>query len=88
MNPANLMTLSTENALKTRKDGFANGCPRGNNSSILAVGPGTTVDALLAVKEIVYEKKEMTLAELGGVMAANWAGHEALRLRMLRSKRK
>ena len=88
VNPANLMTISTEHALKSRKDGFANGCPRGNNSSILAVGPGTAVDALLAVKEIVYEKKEMSLAELGKVMAANWKGHEPLRLRMLRSKRK
>ena len=88
VNPANLMTLSTEHALKTRKDGFANGCPRGNNSSILAVGLGTAVDALLAVKEIVYEKREMSLAELGKVMAANWEGQEPLRLRMLRSKRK
>jgi len=88
VNPANLMTISTEHALKTHKDGFANGCPRGNNSSILAVGPGTTVDALLAVKELVYEKKEMSLAELGQIMAANWKDHEALRLRMLRSKRK
>ena len=82
------MTLSTEHALKTHKDGFANGCPRGNNSSILAVGPGTAVDALLAVKEIVYEKKMMSLAELGQIMAANWKDHEPLRLRMLRSKRK
>ena len=88
VNPANLMTLSTEHALKTRKDGFANGCSRGNNSSILAVGLGTTVDALLAVKELVYEKKEMSLAELGKIMVANWSGHEELRLRMLRSKRK
>ena len=88
VNPANLMTISTEHALKTHKDGFANGCPRGNNSSILAVGPGTTVDALLAVKELVYEKKEMSLSELGQLMAANWKDHEALRLRMLRSKRK
>ncbi len=88
VNPANLMTISTEHALKTHKDGFANGCPRGNNSSILAVGPGTTVDALLAVKELVYEKKEMSLSELGQLMAANWRDHEALRLRMLRSKRK
>ena len=88
VNPANLMTLSTEHALKTRKDGFANGCPRGNSSTILATGLGTTVDALLAVKEIVYEKRELSLAALGGVMAANWDGHEALRLRMLRSKRK
>ena len=88
VNPANLMTLSTEHALKTRRDGFANGCPRGNNTAILAVGIGTAVDALLAVKEIVYEKKEMSLAELGKVMATNWEGHEPLRLRMLRSKRK
>lgn len=88
VNPANLMTLSTEYALKTRRDGFANGCPRGNDSGILAVGLGTAVDALLAVKEIVYEKKEMSLAELGDVMAVNWKGHEKLRLRMLRSKRK
>ncbi len=88
VNPANCMTLSTEHALKTRKDGFANGCKRGNNSSILAVGPGTAVDALLAVKELVYEKKELSLAELGAIMAANWEGHETLRLRMLRSKRK
>ena len=87
-NPANLMTLSTEHALKTRRDGFANGCPRGNDSTILAVGLGTAVDALLAVKEIVYEKKELSLAELGAVMAANWKDHEELRLRMLRSKRK
>ena len=88
VNPADLMTIATEHALKTRKDGFMNGCPRGNSSAILAVGPGTAVDALLAVKEIVYEKKEMTLAELGKVMAANWEGHEPLRLRMLRSRRK
>ena len=58
------------------------------NRNDRAVGPGTAVDALLAVKEIVYEKKEMSLAELGKVMAENWKGHEALRLRMLRSKRK
>lgn len=88
VNPACCMTLSTEHALKTRKDGFANGCPRCNNTNVLSVGLGTTVDALLAVKELVYEKREMTLAELGKLMAANWDGREDLRLRMLRSKRK
>ena len=88
VNPANLMTLATEHALRTRRDGFANGCPRGNNTTILAVGLGTAVDALLAVKEIVYERKDFTLAELSAIMAANWEGHEPLRIRMLRSKRK
>ena len=64
------------------------GRPRGNDTAVTSAGFGTAVDALLAVKEIVYEKHEMSLAELGGVMAANWEGHEPLRLRMLRSKRK
>ena len=88
VNPANLMTIATEYALMTRKDGFADGCSKGNHTSILAVGLGSAVDALLAVKEIVYEKNEMSLADLGKIMAANWAGHEKLRLRMFRSKRK
>ncbi len=88
VNPADCMTLSTEHALKTRKDAFADGCPRGNNSVIMLSGLGTAVDALLAVKELVYEKREMSLAGLGGIMAANWEGREKLRLRMLRSKRK
>ena len=88
VNPSICMTLATEHALKTKKDGFANGCPRGNDSAIRGAGLGTAVDSLLAVKELVYERKELTLAELGAIMAANWKGHEALRLRMLRSKRK
>ena len=88
VNPANCMTLATENALKTRRDGFANGCPRGNNSTILAIGIGTAVDALMAVKELVYEKGELSLVQLGNVLKRNWQGYEPLRLRMLRSKRK
>ncbi|MBQ6247057.1 MAG: hypothetical protein IJK04_09350, partial [Kiritimatiellae bacterium] len=88
VNPANLMTLATEHALRTRRDGFLDGCPRGNDTTIRALGLGSAVDALLAVKELVYEKGEFTLAELGAIMAVNWEGHEALRLRMLRSKRK
>ncbi len=88
VNPADMMTLATEHALVTRRDAFADGCPRGNNSEILAVGLGTAVDALLAVKELVFERGELTLTELGVVMAANWEGREELRRRMLHSKRK
>ncbi len=88
VNPANLMTLATEHALRNRKDGFADGCPRGNDTTIRALGLGSAVDALLAVKEFVYDKGEVTLAELGAITAANWEGNEELRRRMCRSKRK
>ena len=42
----------------------------------------------MAVKEVVYEKGEMSLADFGQLLAANWRGREDLRLRMKRSKRK
>ena len=88
VNPSMLFSLSIAHSARTGRDAFHDGTAHGNNSHLLVVGPGTAVDALLAVKEIVYERKEMSLAELGEAMAANWNGREELRLRMQRSKRK
>jgi len=88
VNPSGIGSLGVENSVRTGKDAFANGSAKGNNTNIETSGFGTTVDALMAVKEIVYERKEMSLAALGKLMLANWKGREDLRLRMLRSKRK
>ena len=96
INPGNVYSLTVESAVRDGKDAFFNGL-RYNDTALLSVGLGTTVDALLAVKEIVYEGGEgvkgcegerIGLKELGEIMAKNWAGHEELRQRMLRSKRK
>lgn len=78
----------TEYSVETGKDAFVDGTRRGNFSSVLQTGLGTTVDALLAIEELVYVRREMLLAELGALMAANWTGYEELRLRMLRGTRK
>ena len=88
VNPSLVTSLMNENSVRTGRDAFADGTARGNNTGLLIVGFATAVDALMAVKEIVYERREMTLAELGRLMAANWHGREDLRLRMQRSKRK
>ena len=87
LNPGNVYSLAVESAVRDGKDAFYNGL-KYNDTALLSVGLGTAVDALLAVKEIVYERKEMSLAALGGLMAANWKTGETLRQRMLRSKRK
>ena len=99
INPANVYTLTSECAIRRGKDAYYDGLDY-NDSALLSVGLGTGVDALLAVKEIVYEneeckmkneeskKRHFSLKELGEIMAKNWAGHEELRQRMLRSKRK
>ena len=88
VNPSNLFALSLAYSVENGIEPLAGGTSRGNRTTVKMIGIATTVDALLAVKEIVYERKEMSLAELGKVMAENWKGHEQLRLRMMRSKRK
>ena len=88
INPSLMFSLATEYSVKTGKDAFMHGTEYGKGSCMMQVGLGTTVDALLAVKELVYETQEFTLSGLGEIMAKNWEGHELLRRRMLRSKRK
>ena len=100
INPSLMFSLATAYSVKTGKDAFMHGTEYGKGSVMMQVGLGTAVDALLAVKELVYEKEEcgvkseecrkihFSLKELGEIRAKNWEGHETLRRRMLRSKRK
>ncbi|MDR0855407.1 MAG: hypothetical protein LBN25_03460, partial [Christensenellaceae bacterium] len=39
----------------------------------------TTVDSLLAIKYLVYDNKDCTMAELISALKANWVGYEVLR---------
>ena len=88
INPSLLFSLSARHSVEIGKDAYAGGMLHGNNTGIWMIGLGTSVDALLAVKELVYERKELSLTELGRLMADDWKEREDLRLRMMRSKRK
>jgi len=88
INPSMLFSLSVEYSVKTGRDAYHDGTAHGNNSHLLLVGLGSAVDSLLAVEDIVFRNRALTLSELGAAMADNWKGHEELRMRMLRSKRK
>ena len=87
VNPALVLSLAVPSALEKGVDAFSLGY-KYNFTTIGECGFATAVDSLLAVKEFVFDRKEITLAELGRVLAANWEGHEELRLRMKRSKLK
>lgn len=58
---------------------------QGTKYNILSCG-GTAlanaVDCLAAVREVVYEKRQATLAELAAACRANFQGHERLRARL------
>ena len=87
INPSLVLTLGIGNALKNGKDAFATGM-RYNHTEMSEVAFASAVDSLIAIKELVYEKKELSLSELGEILERNWDGHEDLRLRMARSRRK
>ena len=87
INPANMYSLTIQNSLVTAKDAFSNGSVY-NNTSILTTGLGTAVDALMAVKKFVFDRREVTLEEFRDILKNNWEGHEKFRLKILRSKEK
>ena len=87
ISPAQVYSATIEHSLDCAKDGFHNGSVY-NISALLSAGLASSVDALMAVKEFVYEKREVSLEQLRDIMLNNWTGHEKLRLKMLRSKNK
>ena len=87
VNPALMLSLALGDALEKGVDAFSLGY-KYNFTAIAECGFATAVDSLLAVKEFVYDKKTVTLDELGRILAADWQGHDELRLRMKNSKLK
>ncbi|NLG14928.1 MAG: hypothetical protein GX561_12105 [Lentisphaerae bacterium] len=87
INPSSMFSITIENSLKVGRDAFSNGSVY-NNSHFGISGFGTAVDGLMAVKEFVFDKKELTLEEFGEILNNNWEGHEKLRLKILKSKLK
>lgn len=58
----------------------------GTKYNILSCGGisfANAVDSLAAIREVVYETKAATLGEVAAACAANFAGHERLRARLL-----
>ena len=87
VNPALMLSLALGSAMEKGVDAFSLGY-KYNFTAIAECGFATAVDSLLAVKEFVYDKKAVALDELGRILAADWKGHEELRLRMKNSKLK
>ena len=87
INPSLVLSLALGSALEKGVDAFSLGY-KYNFTTISECGFATAVDSLLAIKEFVYDKKALSLVELGRILVADWAGHEELRLRMKNSKLK
>ncbi len=61
---------------------------RYNNLSLKHHGIATAVDSLVAIKKYVFDKGELSLAQLREVLAADWQGYEELQHKILADREK
>ena len=87
INPSNMYSATIEGALKKGADAYQSGV-KFNNSALLNCGFASLVDAVMAVKEFVYDKKAVTLEVLSAALAADWNGYEDLHTKAVKSPHK
>ena len=87
INPSSMYSATIETSLKNGKDGYAGGV-KFNNSAMLSCGFASAVDSIIAVKEFVFDKKEISLSKLAEALKNNWQGYEKLRLKIKKSPHK
>ena len=87
VNPSSMYSATIETSLKKGKDGYCGGV-KFNNCAMLNCGFASAVDSIVAVKEFVFDKKEITLTELSKALKNNWQGYETLRLKIKKSSHK
>lgn len=86
VNPSLLFSATIPACVETMTDALDGGIE--NLTEIVFGGVGTAADSLMAVYELVFEKKETTLTELKRALEANWEGYETLRIKALRCRHK
>lgn len=87
INPSSMYSATVVSSLQNARDGYQDGV-KYNNSAVLNCGLGTAVDAIMAVRHLVFETRVTTLAELKTALECDWVGYERLRAKALNCKYK
>jgi formate C-acetyltransferase len=82
--PVPYLSAIVGGCLESGRDSNAGGA-RFNYLTVEGVALATAVDSLAAVRQLVFEERKVSLAELVAALRADFAGHEPLR-QMLRNK--
>ncbi len=83
--PNPFVSALTDGCVQSRQD-RAMGA-RYNTVTVETMGLINTCDALLAIRELVFEQKKYTLAEFAAAAKVNYSGHEKLRRDILKCKK-
>ncbi len=87
ISPSIMLSATIESSLEKAVDAYAFGV-KYPTSTLLLCSFATAVDSLLAVKELVFEKKTTTFTELKTALENNWEGFDELRLQALNAEHK
>ena len=77
VSPSSMYSATIEHSLKQGKDAYYNGV-KFNNSAMLCCGFASAVDAVMAVYELIFEKKATNFEQLKSALDSNWVGYEKL----------
>ncbi|MFZ2054162.1 MAG: trans-4-hydroxy-L-proline dehydratase [Candidatus Aminicenantales bacterium] len=80
--PTPFLSLLIDDCIARGRD-YHDGGARYNTSYIQGVGIGSTTDALTAIKDNVFDRKRVTMAELLDALKNDFSGKETLRQRLL-----
>ena len=87
INPSIMISGTVERSMDKMEDAYAFGV-KYPTSAILLCSFATAVDSLMAIKELVFDRRLTTLSELREALASNWEGYENLRKLALKAKHK
>lgn len=77
VSPALLYSSTLKNSLERAEDGYACANPY-SNSSMGVNGFGSAIDAMMAVKTLVFDRKLLTIPDFVKALDADWEGYDEL----------
>ncbi len=87
MNTSPLLSGTMLECVEEGRDISAGGA-KYNNTGCCVASLASTVDSLIAIRELVFESKTITMPALAETLQANWADNELLRLKVLSGRQK
>ena len=80
--PVPLLSALIDGAISSRRDMTAGGA-KYRTFGMLAESAAHTIDSLVAIKTVIFEEKQATMAELCDALDVNFEGYETLRAKLL-----
>jgi formate C-acetyltransferase len=78
-------TMLCRDGVRKGKDCTQGGAYLNVGATIQTLGFATLIDSLAAIKKVVYEDKEATIAEVRAAIGANFQGYELLQAKLMRA---